>query len=613
MCGIFAAVNLGGFFMVEDYDRFVKLADLIRYRGPDDCGYLRLNSKERGSDSATLFDIFLANRRLSILDLSPAGHQPMTDGNGRWITFNGEIFNFVELRKELEAAGHQFRTGTDTEVILHVYDAYGAEGFSKLNGMWALVLVDLPRRMIIVSRDRFSIKPLYRYQSPDQRIYFASELKQLLPLLSRRMPNPEVIATFLTQGFVDYSRDTFFRGIERLPARTNLLICMNTGKIVERVYWDYREKQPSDTVAWVEEFRELLMDSTKIRLRSDVKLGVLLSGGLDSSTVAYGSHKLSSGSLETFSVVSEDKRYSEDRFIDAFTQGIGIKNRRLVFKESDARQALHQTILHADEPFGSFNVVAQYKMFELIKRETDVTVLMSGQGADEILLGYLKFFFFYVQELLRRRCYVKAAGELLCSLIRNTAVRQFQFGDAKRYIPFWNARKALGYVRHQPNVLAVWESTDLRARQIADIECYSIPALTRYEDRNSMAHSLEVRHPFLDHRLVDFALNLPTELKLNRGWSKLILRESFPELPEQLRWRRDKQGFITPEEAWLKCEFSEFVRETFRRSLLADMGIVDDEAFLSYYEAFRQGRPMTSCSEIARAVITEAWAKEYLS
>jgi asparagine synthase (glutamine-hydrolysing) len=613
MCGIFAAVNLGGFFMVEDYDRFVKLTDLIRYRGPDDCGYLRLNAKQRGSDSATLFDIFLANRRLSILDLSPAGHQPMTDGNGRWITFNGEIFNFIELRKELEAAGHQFRTGTDTEVVLHVYDAYGAEGFSKLNGMWALVLVDLRQRMIIASRDRFSIKPLYKYQSPDRRIYFASELKQLLPLVPRRIPNPEVIATFLTQGFVDYSRDTFFRGIERLPAKTNLLICMNTGKIVEQAYWDYREKQPADSVAWVEDFRELLMDSTKIRLRSDVKVGVLLSGGLDSSTVAYGSHKLSSGSLETFSVVSEDKRYSEDRFIDAFTQETGIKNRRLVFKDGDARQALHQTILHADEPFGSFSVVAQYKMFELIKKETDLTVLMSGQGADEILLGYLKFFFFYVQDLLRRRCYAKAASELLCSFIRNTAVRQFRFGDAKRYIPFWNARKALGYVRYQPNVLVVWEPMDLRARQIADMNYYSIPALARYEDRNSMAHSLEVRHPFLDHRLVDFALNLPTELKLNRGWSKLILRESFPELPEQLRWRRDKQGFVTPEEAWLKCELNEFVKETFRKSLLAEMGIVDEGAFLSYYEAFRQGRPTTSHSEIARAVITETWAKEYLS
>jgi asparagine synthase (glutamine-hydrolysing) len=388
---------------------------------------------------------------------------------------------------------------------------------------------------------------------------------------------------------------------------------MNTGKIAEQAYWDYREEQPADNVAWVEEFRELLMDSTKIRLRSDVKVGVLLSGGLDSSTVAYGSHKLSSGSLETFSVVSEDKRYSEDRFIDAFTQGTGIKNRKLVFKDSGARQALRQTLLHADEPFGSFSVVAQYEMFELIKRETDVTVLMSGQGADEILLGYLKFFFFHVQELLRRGCYAKAAGELLYSLIRNTAVRQFQLGDAKRYIPFWNARKAFGYVRYQPNVLTVWESTDLRARQIADMDCYSIPALTRYEDRNSMAHSLEVRHPFLDHRLVDFALNLPTELKLNRGWSKLILRESFPELPKQLRWRRDKQGFGTPEEAWLKSEFSGFVKETFRKSLLADMGIVDDEAFLSYYEAFRQGRPMTSHSEIARALITEAWAQEYLS
>jgi asparagine synthase (glutamine-hydrolysing) len=613
MCGIFAAVDLGGFFIDEDYNRFVQLADLIRYRGPDDCGYLRLNAKQRGHDSSALFDIFLANRRLSILDLSPAGHQPMTDGNGRWITFNGEIFNFVELRKELEAAGHEFQTGTDTEVILHVYDAYGVAGFSKLNGMWAFALVDLPQRMVVLSRDRFSIKPLYKYQSPDQRIYFASELKQLLPLLPRRTPNSDVIATFLTQGFVDYSRETFFSGIERIPAKTNLLMCMNTGMVVEQMYWDYREERPVHAVALEEEFRELLMDSTKIRLRSDVKVGVLLSGGLDSSTVAYCSHKLSGGSLETFSVVSEDKRYSEDQFIDAFSRETGIKNRKLVFKDSDVRQTLRQTLLHADEPFGSFSVVAQYRIFDLIKKETDVTVLMSGQGADEILLGYLKFFFFHVQELVRRRRYAKAIGELLCSFIRRTAVRHFRFGDAKRYIPFWNARKAFGYVRHEPKILTVWESTALRTRQIADIDCYSIPALTRYEDRNSMAHSLEVRHPFLDHRLVEFALNLPTELKLNGGWSKLILRESFPELPAQLRWRRDKQGFVTPEEAWLKHELQGLVKETFRKSLLADMGILDDHAFLSYYEAFRQGRPMTSYSEIARAVITEAWAKKYLS
>jgi asparagine synthase (glutamine-hydrolysing) len=613
MCGIFAAVDLGGFFIDEDYHRFVQLADLIRYRGPDDCGYLRLNAKQRGHDSSVLFDIFLANRRLSILDLSPAGHQPMTDGNGRWITFNGEIFNFVELRKELEAAGHEFQTGTDTEVILHVYDAYGVAGFSKLNGMWAFALVDLPQRMVVLSRDRFSIKPLYKYQSPDQCVYFASELKQLLPLLPSRTPNPEVIATFLTQGFVDYSRETFFCGIERLPAKTNLLICLNTGKIVEQNYWDYREARRAGTVAWEEEFRELLMDSMKIRLRSDVKLGVLLSGGLDSSTVAYGSHKLSSGHLETFSVVSENKRYSEDQFIDMFSREMGIKNRKLVFKDSDIGEALRQTLLHADEPFGSFSVVAQYKIFELIKKETDVTVLMSGQGADEILLGYAKFFFFNVLELIRRQRYAKAAGELLCSLIRRTAVRHFQLGDAKRYIRSWNARKAFGYLRHEPHVLAVWEFTDLRARQIADIDCYSIPALTRYEDRNSMAHSVEVRHPFLDHRLVDFALNLPTELKLNGGWSKLILREAFPELPSQLRWRRDKQGFIIPEETWLKVELYEFVKETFQKSLLADMGILDDKLFLSYYEAFRQGRPTTSHSEIARAVITERWAKEYLS
>lgn len=612
MCGIFVAVNTSGYFAANEYDRFAKLTDLIRYRGPDDYGCVCFNAKQGEVASIEQFDVFFGNRRLSILDLSSAGHQPMTDGNGRWITFNGEIFNFVELREELEAAGHRFRTGTDTEVILHVYDAYGVAGFSKLNGMWAFALIDLPRRMLILSRDRFSIKPLYRYRSTDKRIYFASEIKQLLPLLNDKAPNLDVMATFLAQGIVDYSRETFFHGIERIPPKSNLLICMSTGKIVDQSYWDYHDEAVTDVAANGHEFRDLLLDSTRLRLRSDVGVGVLLSGGLDSSTIAFSSQSLSSEPVETYSIVSDNKRYSEDEFIDALTRETGIKNRKLVFKEREAREALRETLQHADEPFGSFSVVAQYKIFELIKRETNVTVLMSGQGADEILLGYLKFFFFYIQNLVAGGRYIRAAAELFASLIHQTAVRQFHFRDAKRYLRFWNRRKTFSYIRHQPDPVAIWECTDLRMRQIADIDNYSVPALARYEDRNSMAHSLEVRHPFLDHRLVDFAVNLPVEQKLNSGWSKFILRQSFPELPVRLRWRSDKQGFITAEELWLKREFGQFIKESFQKSLLAEIGVLDGEAFLSHYEAFRGGRATTSYSEIARTIIAEAWAQEFL-
>jgi asparagine synthase (glutamine-hydrolysing) len=611
MCGIFVAIDLRGFFVSEDRDRFVKLTDLISYRGPDGRGQICLSAKRPGNQADDLFDTFLGNRRLSILDLSTAGHQPMAGANGTWITFNGEIFNFVELRKELEAVGHEFRTGTDTEVILHIYEAYGAAGFSKLNGMWAFALVDLPRRTIVLSRDRFSIKPLYMYRSPDQRLYFASEIKQLLPLLPRKTLNADVMATFLTQGLVDYSRNTFFQGIERLPAKTNLSICMGTGQITEQTYWNYREEKVDDSTS-IDKFRELVKDSTKIRLRSDVKLGVLLSGGLDSSIVAYNSHSLSSAPLETYSVVSEDKRYSEDQFIDALSHDIGVKNRKLIFRQGDAIDALRQCLFHADEPFGSFSVVAQYKIFELIKRETDVTVLLSGQGADEILLGYLKYFFFYIRQLVGQRRYPRAIAELFGSLIHRTAVHQFRFQDAKRYIPSLNSGGALGYVRHRPGVLPLWKSLDLRSRQIGDIDEYSVPALTRYEDRNSMAHSLEVRHPFLDHRLVDFALDLPIERKLKNGWSKIIMRESFPELPATVGWRRDKQGFITAEEVWLKDGLSPFVQKTFRGSLLAELEILNDTEFLLHYDSFRQGRGIASHSEISRAVIAEVWAQQFL-
>jgi len=612
MCGIFVAIDLCRFFDSQDFSRFVELSNLIRYRGPDDCGDLRLSAKQSADDSAGRFDIFLGNRRLSILDLSSAGHQPMTDGKGRWITFNGEIFNFVELRKELEVKGYEFRTETDTEVILHTYDAYGEAGFQKLNGMWAFALADLSRRVVILSRDRFSIKPLYQYRSPDKRIYFASELKQLLPLLPIKALNSNVMTTFLTQGLVDYSRETFFHGLERIPPKTNLLICMNTGMVSEQPYWDYLEEEATDLETSEQKFRELFLDSIKIRLRSDVKVGVLLSGGLDSSTIALASHKLSGGALETYSVVSEDSRFSEDRFIDILSNESGIKNRKLVFKSIDAREALRETLLHSDEPFVSFSVVAQYKIFELIKKETDVTVLLSGQGADEVLLGYLKFYFFYIREMARGGHYAEVIAELFRSLIHRNSVWQFRLRDAKRYIRSWNTRNKFGYVRYRPSLVPIWDSTDMRARQIADIDQFSIPALARYEDRNSMAHSLEVRHPFLDHRVVDFALNLPVKQKLNGGWSKFILRRSFPELPVQLRWRRDKQGFITAEEDWLKHKFSRLIKETFRKSLLADMGILDDAAFLDYYESFRKDRAIISYSEIGRAFIAEVWAQEYL-
>ncbi|MGO9125746.1 MAG: asparagine synthase (glutamine-hydrolyzing) [Terriglobales bacterium] len=612
MCGIFGAVDLDGFFSPSDYGKFVGLTDMVSYRGPNSAGYECLRVKSATIPASERWDVFLGHRRLSIIDLSDAGRQPMTDGQGRWLIFNGEIFNFVELRQELEQLGESFITATDSEVLLRIYARYGLDGFAKLNGMWAFALVDLSQRRVILSRDRFSIKPLY-YTRQGSRIYFASEIKQLLPLLPSRRLNEDAMSAFLAQLLLDHSADTFFQGISRVPAKTSVIVSLDDGGVSSHQYWDF---EPEPMLAYEDaanRFRELMEDSVRIRLRSDVKVGCMLSGGLDSSTIALMCHQLRADNVETFSVVSDDRRYSEESFIDVVNSCTGVRNHKLVFRCPDLLQVLHSVLVHNDEPVSSFSVVAQYSIFQLIKQQTDVTVLLSGQGGDEILLGYSKFFFLYVNNLLRQGSFLAAANELFASLVRGTVVRQFRFSDARRYIPWLDTNSYGGALRSSPTYVPVpiWEPRDLRRRQIADIDRYSVPALAHFEDRNSMAHSLEARHPFLDHRLVNFVTSLPTAYKIRNGWTKYILRDSMAHLPKAIRWRKDKQGFITAEEKWIREDLRSVIRGVFRNSQLGQLGVLDQRKFLDYYERFLKGQS-SFFLDICRAFIAEMWVRSVL-
>ena len=606
MCGIFGAINRTGFFDGPDFDRFVALTNLVAYRGPDDCGHLPLTLKPVDSRRERLFDAFLGNRRLSIIDLSSSGHMPMSDGNGCWITYNGEIFNYLELRRELEVRGHTFRTGTDTEVILHVYSEYGESGFDRLNGMWAFAIVDTRARKVVLSRDRFSIKPLYLFKSNDE-LYFGSEIKQLLPLLPALELNDDAMTAYLAQGLLDHDVETFFRGITRVSPGTNVIISLESGSIEERKYWRFESAGSTSASSkdLIEQFRALFFDSVRIRLRSDVKVGVLLSGGLDSSAVTTAVRQVAGEQLQTYSIVSEHEGYDERHFIDVMCEA-GVPNRKVTFRVGDVLDCLEQVLYYSDEPVAEFSVIAQYQLFAAIKNDSDVTVLLSGQGGDETLLGYLKFFFFHVQLLLKAGKYLDAMELLAGSALHRTAVTQFRMSQARRYLQhdrrgIWQAM--LGDNQRAP----VWQCDDIRSRQIADICHYSVPALTHYEDRNSGAHSLEVRHPFLDHRLVNFVVNLPTELKIHRGWTKYILRAALPEMPAALRWRRDKQGFLVPEQLWLRRELVPVIRRRFRGSTLAELDILNDKKFLQYYVRFLNGNSIAS-SDIARVLIAEIWA-----
>jgi asparagine synthase (glutamine-hydrolysing) len=606
VCGIFGAINRTGFFDGPDFDRFVALTNLVAYRGPDDCGHLPLTFKPVDSPRERLFDVFLGNRRLSIIDLSSSGHMPMSDGKGCWITYNGEIFNYLELRRELEARGHTFSTGTDTEVILHVYAEYGESGFDRLNGMWAFAIVDSRARKVVLSRDRFSIKPLYLFKSNGE-LYFGSEIKQLLPLLPSLELHADAMTAYLAQGLLDHDVETFFRGITRVPPGTNVIVSLDSDSIEERKYWRFESTGSTSASSkdLIEEFRVLFFDSVRIRLRSDVKVGVLLSGGLDSSAVTTAVRQVGGEQLQTYSIVSEHEGYDERRFIDVMCQA-GVPNRKVTFRVDDVLACLERVLYYSDEPVAEFSVIAQYQLFAAIKNDSDVTVLLSGQGGDETLLGYLKFFFFHVQLLLKAGKYFDAMELLAGSALRRTAVAQFRMSEARRYLQhnrkgIWQAM--LRDSRRTP----VWQCGDIRSRQIADICHYSVPALTHYEDRNSGAHSLEVRHPFLDHRLVNFVVNLPTELKIHQGWTKYILRAALPEMPAALRWRRDKQGFLVPEQLWLRRELVPEIRRRFRGSTLAGLDILNEKKFLLYYDRFLAGSSIAS-SDIARVLIAEIWA-----
>ena len=611
MCGIFGAIALNGIFEANDFNKFVGLTDMVDYRGPDDSGYKVFNTREPNNFNKEKFNIFLGHRRLSIIDLSEAGRQPLTDGKGLWIVYNGEIFNYIELREHLKKKGHFFNTETDTEVILEIYKEYEEAGFNHLNGMWAFIIMDMNLKKVIISRDRFSIKPLYSLRD-SEAIYFASEIKQLIPLLKRKEINGDIMVKFLKQGLLDYNEETFFKSIYKIKPKSSMIINMENGDIKEEEYWNYATEEIKDEDVAIEKLKELLYDSLKIRLRSDVKVGTLLSGGLDSSTITLMTDKIAGGNLESFSVISQDHKHSEERFINILVNEKSLKHKKIYFEPVGALNLLQRVVSTQGEPFGSFSVIAQNLIFKEIKENTDTVVLLSGQGGDEILMGYLKYFFFNIKDLLRTYQITEAAKQLLLSSVYRTALWQLRLGVAKRYIPYLFARGRT-FLKVKSDVEEVWKYKDLRERQILDIDKYSIPALTHYEDRNSMAYSLEVRHPFLDHRIVNFLVNVPVSLKLRNGWTKYLLRRAISELPPKIRWRRDKQGFVTPEEDWLRTNLKVHISETFKKSTLSEMGIIDSDVFLAFYDDFLRNKIGVHYSDISRVFIAELWARQFFA
>jgi asparagine synthase (glutamine-hydrolysing) len=585
MCGIVGIINLDRAPL--RLERILRAAQAQSHRGPDDEGYLLINTSTGATASCggpdtdprlnlppleeyggQPFDVAFGFRRLSIQDLSPAGHQPMSSADGRlWIVFNGEIYNYVELRSELSSLGHHFHTGTDTEVILASYQEWGEACLERFNGMFAFVVWNSLAKSIFAARDRFGEKPLHYVHVPGKVFAFASEMKALWAagVVERRL-HEETLALYESYMQLDSGEQTFYEGILRLP-QAHCLTLSSDGRLSKRRYWDidprvHVEGKPDNWYA--ERFRHHLTESVRLRLRADVPVGSSLSGGLDSTTIVSVINRLlpPGGVQKTFSARFDDPARDEGKWIDLVTAANRVWRFDVWPTPERFFSELAKVFWHQEEPFSSTSIYAQWCVMRLAK-ENDVTVLLDGQGADEMLAGYHSYFEEHSADLLtsmnlpRYLKWKKDCRELhgykpkTISRVAKQSVPRALKQTVKR------VRRGLGNLpsveRRDPQIPPEFKNlSSLKKLLWWNTTREGLVELLRYADRNSMAHSREVRLPFLDHNLVEFVFRLPENFLMRNGWTKWILREAFRGLvPVAITERVDKLGYMPPQKRWL--------------------------------------------------------------
>jgi asparagine synthase (glutamine-hydrolysing) len=606
-------------------DLVARLFSLLHHRGPDDRGWLTLDREgfRKGTDSRGLAgDVVLLHTRLSILDLSHAGHQPMSTTDGRYhLSFNGEIYNYVELRSELESLGHRFVSGTDTEVLLAACVEWGPGALERLVGMFAFAIVDAERRTLMLARDQFGIKPLF-YATVPGRLAFASEIPPLLELpgISRRA-NPQRVYDYLRWARLDHGADTMFADIRQVqPAHYMELSLDAPERIVERPYWRL-EPMPADGMTLdgaAERLRELFVESVRLHLRSDVPVGAAFSGGVDSSGNVTAMRSLSGDGLElhTFSYIPEDPELSEERWISLVARETGAVAHSVTPGPQELQADLDRLIDVQAEPFGSTSIYAQYRVFQLA-HDVGIKVMLDGQGPDEMFAGYRSYLPAHLAGLLFRGRFLAAArfvsalsslpGTSPSDVVKNVArgsaavikgslpeaIRESARGLKQgRTLPSWLDSGWLA--EHDvalPGPYRTAVGRNVLRDELFDSVHSSLRTLLRYEDRNSMASSIESRVPFVTPALAEFAAGLPDDyLIAPDGRGKLVLRRSLRGLvPEPILERRDKIGFNTPEASWL-IHLGSWVDSVFGSEAARTAGPLHLEEARSHWDAVRNGR-----------------------
>ncbi|MBA4388473.1 MAG: asparagine synthase (glutamine-hydrolyzing) [Verrucomicrobia bacterium] len=591
MCGI------AGMWSKEPVDEafLCSLADtmlgVISHRGPDDGGYV------------VGPNVFVGNRRLSIFDLSEAGNQPFFSRDGKvWLVFNGEIYNHFELRGELEGE-FEFKSHTDTEVLLHAYEKWGMACVDRFIGMFAFAIWDTRKEELVLCRDRLGIKPFY-YHFDGKKLVFGSEIKALLAAGIEARPNHSVLRDYLVSGFYDHTGQTFFDGIVQVKA--GHLVTVGQAGLRESCYWNLSGRPgSSDLSAEAAERRylDLLEDSIRLRMRADVPCAIMLSGGLDSSALAHiadgykGSHELN---VMTFR--HAESRYDEGPYADLVSKGRNWKSYSVVVRESDVGNMLRDTLWHQDEPFGGVANLADV-MLSALARQNGIYVLLEGQGADETLGGYEYYYLHHLLDLLERD---ESAARNLYS--RYAALRGSKDPASKASFDAFilKAGKEAGHLSQDGTAATRREvlSGDLLAREgtgykqpalmgslfqnalFRDLVATKVPRVLRFKDKSSMMHGVELRVPFLDHRLVEHSFSIRPESKLADGYTKVMLRRAMKDKLPEVACFHVKRQVQTPQREWLRGPLQPLVAEVINSRSFGARGLFDQEAAISIYQEY---------------------------
>jgi asparagine synthase (glutamine-hydrolysing) len=583
MCGICGVYQYGN--QEVNKSLLSKMTKEMFHRGPDDEGYALWSSPDdtirsfSGDDTTKDLDfphimsdsrqykVGFGFRRLSILDLTSHGHQPMIDDRmNTMLVFNGEIYNYLEIKDELLDLGYVFHSKTDSEVVLNSYLEWGESCVKRFNGMWSFCIYDKIKGQIFASRDRFGIKPFY-YYNDSNKFVFASEIKQiLLDQDIDRIVEDDVLVEYLRSGTKDNSHKTFFRGIFQLEPGHNLVISQNNNFTIKK-YWESSVnptfgKKDGDRVV-ENKFYNLFRRSVEIRHRSDVPVGIALSGGIDSSSTAVVANTLSDNEFKTFTMVFDNLKFDEREF--AREAANNIRSQRFEY-EPTAEGFLREEkefIYHFEEPFRSLSTYSQWCLMRLVK-SNDVTVLLEGQGADELLGGYEWYFDSYFNNLLLTGKLKKLFTEISCfcnNYNQNRSVVLIRI--LKNVIKGFRKKSTANTVLNKQFVNDDIASPSINS--LSDNLTFGIQKLIREllnnGDKNSMKFSVENRVPFLDIDLVEYITKLPLHYKMNNGSTKEILRNSLKGLlPDKIRKRYSKLGFATPQEVWQRTSLADHMK-----------------------------------------------------